>query len=166
VNDIDDRPGSDIAACTDPAHIDGCPGRAGGEHKLRKIEIVSMGTIDAQGRRSYADVNFGGIGFLPVPATGISMQLQDGRVITIGDLGNGPVVQVLGPDAETLLERPLPPVVEREAVWCNLRGQRVPEEECVGGCPAPEQRDVCIMLSKARSAAPLGGIEQYQAEDR
>lgn len=37
---VDDRPGSDIVACTDPTHVDGCPGLAGGDHEKRPIDIV------------------------------------------------------------------------------------------------------------------------------
>lgn len=30
-----------------------------------------------------------------------------------------------------------------DTIWCRLRGKDVPISECVGGCPAPEQREVC-----------------------
>lgn len=51
--------------------------------------------------------------------------------------------------------------MEEDTRWCNLRGKKVPISECVASCPAPEQMIVC-----ATEFNPLGGIEQYQAEDR
>lgn len=109
---------SEMRNCTDPAHVDGCPCGHGGDPEFRPIQIASIGTVDKRGVRHYLG--------LPDPADGIAICLRDGRLISIGDFGKGPVIQVEGPDAETLAEWPLP----------------VP------------------------GRAPLGGIEQYQAEDR
>ena len=90
---------SEDVFCTDPAHIDGCPGKAGGDHELRPLEFMTLGT--AGDERIYFE--------FPKPGTnGIVLALKDGRVITIGDLGNGPVIEVEGPDAETLARWPMP----------------------------------------------------------
>ncbi len=35
MNEIDDRPGADFDTCRKAGHVDGCPGRAGGDHELR-----------------------------------------------------------------------------------------------------------------------------------
>lgn len=130
------------------------------------IDIRQMGVLRESGRRQEWELSEFDA------TTGIALHLKDGRVVSIGDFGNGPVVQVQGPDSETLAEWSLPRAGDKPAdrIWCALRGRGVPETECVSSCPAPEQRVVCAMGSldpqRWLREDPRSGLEQYQAEDR
>lgn len=66
------------------------------------MEFRTIGSTTPAHERGWFD--------FPRGTAGVTLALQDGRIITIGDMGHGPVIEVIGPDDETLALWPMPTV--------------------------------------------------------
>lgn len=62
-----------------------------------------------------------------------------------------PVKQAIH-EAESMTFPPVPD----DVVWCDLRGIKVPVQECMDNCAAPEHRPVC-WLGRTYRDEPLEG---------